>query len=301
MRDAVLALRNDDVHVPVHVCWVASRDAQPAADLLQQAGIPCLAWPERTAQAVAAAVRAGRTIGSTRHPPSVAREVAQQQLSLGTLGQRELLTRAGIRVVRTEICATAAEAVDAADLLGYPCVLKVQHPALSHKSDVGGVHIGLRDAAGVRQAADRLLAIAAGATVLVQQQLHGLELVVGGIRDPGLGPMVMVGIGGTTVELLDDTCFAVAPIEADEAAAMWLSLRGAALLSGYRGSAVVDMTSLASLVVSVGDLLLANPEVTEIDLNPVMAGPDGCIAVDWRIATDAESAKILPPGGEEPR
>ena len=211
------------------------------------------------------------------------------------LGQRDLLTSAGIRVAITELCATPAEAVASASRLGYPAVLKVQHPDLSHKSDVRGVDIGLPDAAAVQLSADRLLAIAPGAAVLVQRQHHGLELVVGGLRDPDLGPMVMVGIGGVTVELLGDTRFAVAPLTAVEATEMWLSLRSAALLTGYRGSEVVDMTSLASLAVSVGDILLTNPAITEIDLNPVLAGKDGYLAVDWRI-----DVRILPPGGEEP-
>ncbi len=288
VRDAVRTLREDDVPVPVHVCWVASRDAQPAADLLQQAGVPCFAWPEHTAKAVGAAVRSGRTIGTAASRPQRVRQLVQPDPPSGSwsgvLGQRDMLTRAGIRVAMTEVCATTAAAVAAADRLGYPAVLKVQHPDLSHKSDVGGVEIGLRDEAAVRQAADRLRALAPSSTVLVQQQHQGVELVVGGVRDPGLGPMVMVGIGGITVELLADTRFAVAPVDAEEATGMWLSLRGAALLTGYRGSAPVDMTSLAALAVSVGDIVLSNPQVTEIDLNPVLAGPDGYVAVDWRVA-----------------
>ncbi len=296
VRDAVQVLRDDEVQVPVHVCWVASRDAQPAADLLQRAGVPCLAWPDRTAPAVAAAVRASRT---TAPPARRPRSTEGQRLSpkswSAVLGQRDLLAGSGIRVAITEICATAAEAAAAANRLGYPAVLKVQHPELSHKSDVGGVDIGLLDDAAVRRAADRLLAIAPGAAVLVQRHHHGLELVVGGLRDPDLGPMVMVGIGGVTVELLGDTRFAVAPLTAEEATEMWLSLRCAPLLTGYRGSDAVDMTSLASLAVSVGDILLTNPAITEIDLNPVLAGKDGYLAVDWRIGV-----RILPPGGEEP-
>ena len=296
VRDAIQALRDDRVQVPVHVCWVASRDAQPAANLLQRAGVPCLAWPERTAQAIGAAVRASRsTARPARRPRSAEGQRLSSQSESTVLGQRDLLAGSGIRVAITELCATPAQAVAAANRLGYPAVLKVQHPELSHKSDVGGVDIGLPDAAAVRRSADHLLAIAPGAAVLVQQQHHGLELVVGGLRDPDLGPMVMVGIGGVTVELLADTRFAVAPIDADEATEMWLSLRSAALLTGYRGSDAVDMTSLASLAVSVGDLLLTNPAITEIDVNPVLAGKDGYIAVDWRIGT-----RILPPGGEEP-
>ena len=219
VRDAVLALRNDDVHVPVHVCWVASRDAQPAADLLQQAGIPCLAWPERTAQAVAAAVRAGRTIGGTRHPPSAARRAAPQQLSLGTLGQRELLTRAGIRRRQDRnLCNRGggrrrsgpagiplrAEGAASGPVTQERCWWGGHRPARC-----GGCPAGRRPTARHRRGGD-----SAGAAA-VHRAWNSWWAA---IRDPGLGPMVMVGIGGTTVELLADTCFAVAPIEADEAA-----------------------------------------------------------------------------------
>ena len=113
------------------------------------------------------------------------------------IAQRDLLVRSGIHVARTELCATAGDAVAAADRIGYPVVLKVEHPDLSHKSDVGGVRTALTDAAAVADAAADLLALAPGATVIVQQQHHGLELVVGAVRDAGLGPVVMVGFGGT--------------------------------------------------------------------------------------------------------
>ncbi|MBA2415830.1 MAG: acetate--CoA ligase family protein, partial [Geodermatophilaceae bacterium] len=198
---------------------------------------------------------------------------------------RDFLAAAGIDVVETVVCADADEAVSAADGFGYPAVLKVIHPALSHKSDVGGVRVGLSDATAVRVAADELLALRPGARVLVQPQAGGVEFVVGGLRDPGFGPVVMVGLGGTAVEVLGNVQFAVAPIDAGYAERMLRSLRGAALLDGVRGAAAVDVAALAGLVVAVGDLLAGVPEIVEIDLNPVLATASGALAVDWRILT----------------
>jgi acyl-CoA synthetase (NDP forming) len=286
VRDAVMSLREVGNTVPVVVCWVAPRAAQQHADLLQAAGVPCLPWPERTAQAVGVAVRcaatAGRSIAHRTAPASVSSD-AHPTCPTGVLAQRDLLIRSGIHLARTELCTTADDAVAAADRIGYPAVLKVEHPDLSHKSDVGGVRTSLADAAAVRSAAAELLALAPGATVIVQQQHHGLELVVGAVRDSGLGPVAMVGFGGTALEVDPDARFALAPIDHDDATLLWRSLRKALLLNGIRGASPVDLAGLADLAVAIGDLMLAHPELTEIDLNPVLAGPNGYVAVDWRM------------------
>jgi acetate---CoA ligase (ADP-forming) len=172
----------------------------------------------------------------------------------------------------------------------------VEHPALTHKSDVGGVRTSVLDPAAVRRSADELLALASGARVLVQQQHHGLELVVGGLRDDDLGPMVMVGLGGVLVELVADTGFAVAPINVRQAVRLWRSLQHASLLDGFRGTAAVDIDALASLAVAVGDLMIANPALRELDLNPVLATAHEYVVVDWRMTGD-----FLPSGSERGR
>jgi acetate---CoA ligase (ADP-forming) len=294
VRAAVQRLRDDGVDVPVYVCWVASRAAQPAADLLQTAGVPCLPWPERTAQAVSLAVQSGLASGPA-HVGSTTEVTGPQHVRLGSarlemprtvLQQRDFLARAGIRIAGTESCGSAAEAVAAADRFGYPVVLKVEHPALTHKSDVGGVRTSLLDQAAVRRSADELFALISGARVLVQQQHHGLELVVGGLKDDDLGPVVMVGLGGVLVELVADTGFAVAPIDMRQALRLWRSLQHASLLNGFRGTAAVDIDALAALAVTVGDLMVANPALRGLDLNPVLATADGYVVVDWRMDGD---------------
>jgi acetyltransferase len=121
--------------------------------------------------------------------------------------------------------------------------------------------------------------------VLVQRQHRGVELLVGGVRDPEFGPMVMAGLGGVLVETHRDVQLAVAPVDTGRARAMLSSLRGAAILGGLRGSPPVHLGFVAETIVAVGDLMVAHPEIAELDLNPVLAGPDGCVAVDWRIST----------------
>jgi len=182
------------------------------------------------------------------------------------------------------------EAEAAAEELGHPVVAKVQHPSLLHKSDAGGVRIGLSDRDAVREAAADLLALAPGAKVLIQRQASGTEIIVGGVRDPQFGPTVVVGLGGVFVEAIDDVAHALAPLSPEDARRLLLGLRGHGVLTGARGHGIqpgtdppVDLDALSALICAVGDLLAAVPEIAELDLNPVLAGASGCVAVDWRI------------------
>ena len=188
-------------------------------------------------------------------------------------------------MIETVCCRSAASAAAAAERLGYPVVAKVDHPDLVHKSDAGGVRLGLGSGDEVAEAAAELLGLAAGASVLVQHQHRGVELLVGGVRDPEFGAMVVAGLGGVLVETQRDVQLAVAPVDTGRAGAMLSSLRGAAILGGLRGSPPVHLGFVAEIIVAVGDLMVAHPQIAELDLNPVLAGPDGCVAVDWRIRT----------------
>jgi acetyltransferase len=295
VRDAVARLRADRVPVPVYVCWVAPRAADEHAHVLQEAGVPCFAWPERTAQAAGIAVRCGTRLGQPAEPGApqpaadgrrAGRGMLRAASRSGWLSSRDahaLLAASGIPVIETAWCESAASAVAAAGRFGYPAVMKVDHPELTHKTDVAGVRLGLGSGAEVAAAAAELLGLADGAGLLVQPQRRGLELLVGGVRDPEFGPMVMAGFGGILAESLGDAQLAVAPVGAGRAEAMLRSLRGAALFGGPRGSLPVNLSAVAGLISSVGDLMTSRPQIRELDLNPVLAGPDGCMAVDWRI------------------
>jgi acetyltransferase len=308
VRDAVLRLRSDSVPVPVYVCWVAPRSAEPFAGVLRDADIPVFAWPARTAEAVGVAVRCGQrmtsgvagTPGGSRAAERLPRTPRTPRLAatlrgvdrsgnglLDSEAAGSLLVDAGIPVIRTVRCCSAETAAVAAERLGYPAVVKVDHPELIHKSDAGGVVLNLTSWADVVAAAAEMLGLAHGAAVLVQHQHEGVEVVVGGVRDPEFGPMVLAGLGGVLVETLRDVQLAVAPVDKAEALGMLGSLRGAAVFGGLRGQPAVDLGPVADVVVTVGELVAEHPEIAELDLNPVLADGTGCVAVDWRIRISA--------------
>jgi acetyltransferase len=298
VRDVVARLRADGVPVPVYVCWVAPRAARPNADLLAEAGVPCFDWPERTARALGHAARYGQARFEVRPSrPAPPRPPGLPFLEPGLLDAgagAALLGAFDIPTVESVICETADGAAAAAVGLGFPVVAKALHPELVHKSDRGGVRVGLADHGDVQAAASELLDLAPGGRVLVQRQASGIEVVVGGIRDPQFGPAVMVGLGGVLVEVLGDVAFALAPLRADEARRLVERLQGFAALTGARGREAVDLDALARVVCAVGDLLVAVPEVAELDLNPVLGRAAGCVAVDWRIVV------ALPGSGAGP-
>jgi acetyltransferase len=285
--DAVIAgvskLRDQGLRLPVYVCWIAPREGQANLDRLQRARIPVFDWPERTARALAGAARAGAALrrpadAATLHDPSY----RPPPLTPGLLAPAEaagLLEAFGIPVVPWRLCATEDEAVTAAAGLGYPCVAKAVGPI--HKTEVGGVRVGLADPAQLREATRDLLRL--GPEVLLQRQAAGVEVAVGGVRDPELGPLVMVGMGGVLVEVLQDVRFGAAPAEAEAAERALRGLRGFPLLRGARGARPADVDALIGCVTAVSRLLAAIPEIGELDLNPVFAAPAGVQVADARI------------------
>jgi acyl-CoA synthetase (NDP forming) len=196
------------------------------------------------------------------------RTALSERASLAIVG------RAGVPVVEATPVVDAGTAVAVARRLGRPVALKVEADGLTHKSDIGGVALGLHGDDAVYAAALRLFEDA---------RRRGLDvrgLIVGLRRDPQFGPVVLVGLGGVLAEFLDDVAIRLAPIGEETAMAMLDDLRGAALLRGVRGRAGVDRAALARMLVALGDLGLARPDIVEIDLNPVIASPRGAIAVD---------------------
>jgi acyl-CoA synthetase (NDP forming) len=279
----------DGGRVPVYVCWVAPRQAQGNADLLQSARIPCFEWPERTARALGHAERYGQARARSRPPPAgVRRPAGLPALGAGPVppdAAADLLRAFGVQVAPQALCAGEDDAAAAATGLGYPVVAKVVSERLVHKTEVGGVRLGLADEAALRAAVRDLLALDAGARVLLQAQCPGEEVIVGGFRDPQAGPVVMAGLGGVFVEVLADVVFRLAPIDEEEAAEALGSLRGYPVLAGARGREGVDLGALSTTLAAVSRLLVALPEIAELDLNPVMAAPEGATAVDARILT----------------
>jgi len=197
----------------------------------------------------------------------------------------------GIPVNKFQLAKTEKEASTYADEIGYPIVLKIVSPDIIHKSDAGGVKVNLKNsqevAAAYRQIIENAKKYKADAKivgVLVQEMApQSTEVIVGAIKDPQFGQTIMFGLGGIFVELLKDVNFRVAPIMAEDAKEMITQLKAYPLLNGYRNTPPADIDALVSILCSVSRLVMENPEIKELDLNPVMAYPKGAKTVDARI------------------
>jgi acyl-CoA synthetase (NDP forming) len=211
--------------------------------------------------------------------------------TLSELESKRLLEAVGIPTAMTEHARTADQAAAAAVRAGLPAVLKVLSPEVSHKSEVGGVMLQLRSEQEVRDAFDRIRSNLAEHApharfdgVAVQAMAAaGLELVIGAIRDARFGPLVLAGLGGVFVEVLQDTALRLAPVDSVEARSMLNQLRGRAILSGVRGARPVDQAAIAELIVRISQLVSEHPEIKELDLNPVVVYEDGFRVLDARI------------------
>jgi acyl-CoA synthetase (NDP forming) len=277
--------------------------------------VPSYPFPEQAAQALAAASAYAqwrdRPEGAVPDLPGIEVETAHRIVSdalrrnpdggwLDAPTAIALLAAYVIPVVRTVHAASADEAVRAAADAGYPVVLKAGSPALVHKSDVGGVRLGIAGESELRQAFAEMSAAlgdALGGVVVQHQVPPGVETIVGVVQDPSFGPLVMFGTGGTAVELLKDRAFSVVPLTDLDAAELVRSPRGAPLLFGYRGAPKADVASLETLLLRVGRLVDDLPEIAEMDLNPVIAGPTGAIAVDVKLRL----VPVAEPTGEDTR
>jgi succinyl-CoA synthetase beta subunit len=220
-------------------------------------------------------------------PPGAPPRIAPVTLPAATPSEAEakrLLAASGIQSAPEQACASAAEAVAAAERFGFPVVMKILSPDIVHKSEIGGVLLGIADPAAVREGHDLLLARAKQAApkariegVLVAKQLQGgVECIMGIHRDPVFGPMAMFGLGGIFVEILKDVVFHRCPFGTDVAAAMIGSIRGAPLLQGARGRPPADVDALAEMLSRLSAFAVAaGPNLASIDLNPVFAMPAG--------------------------
>jgi acyl-CoA synthetase (NDP forming) len=196
-----------------------------------------------------------------------------------------------IPVTKFNLAKSEKEAIAQADQIGYPIVLKIVSPDIIHKSDAGGVMINLKSSAEVANAYERIIenvkkfkADAKIVGVLVQEMApQSTEVIVGAIKDPQFGQTVMFGLGGIFVEILKDVNFRVAPLTANDAKDMITELKAYPLLKGYRNTPPADIDALVAILRSTSRLVMENPEIKELDLNPVMAYQKGAKTVDARI------------------
>jgi acetate---CoA ligase (ADP-forming) subunit beta len=207
---------------------------------------------------------------------------------------KKMLQAAGIPVVETRFARTMKEAVAISKELGFPVALKVMSEEVVHKSDAGGVKLGLENASQVEKAYSGMMASVKAAYpkakidgVSVQRMARkGVEVIVGMSKDPQFGPVLMFGLGGVLVELLKDVAFRIVPVAKYDAAEMIREIKGFPMLTGFRGSEPCDLAALENLIVSVSDFVEKHPEVKELDLNPVFAYKDGVMAVDARVVLE---------------
>ena len=279
---AAMAALQDELERPIVVHSIFADTVGEGTDLRAQG----LAVYERSEQAV-------RALAALTTPPPTPAAAAPTPGSVmrGTPGYveaRALLLEAGIAYGEGAPARDADEAVMLADRLGlYPVTLKAVDAGLVHKSDVGGVRVGLADAGELLAAAREITERLSPALLFVERTADvrdGVELVVGATRDPRFGAVVLVGLGGILVETLRDTAVALAPLDAAAAERLLRSLRTAAVLDGVRGRPAVDAGAAARAVVALGDAMAAHPEIAELEINPLLVTPRAAVALDARVA-----------------
>jgi succinyl-CoA synthetase beta subunit len=197
-----------------------------------------------------------------------------------------LLELAGLEVPRFGVARTREEALSRARAIGYPVAAKILSPRIVHKSDAGGVALGITGDGAMEEAFERLSRLEGFRGVLVEEMLPrgGIELILGAKNDTQFGPMILLGMGGTAVEIYRDIVLKMAPLTAGDVQAMIAGLKARRLLEGYRGAAPVDREKLTETILAFSDLVMALSEgIDSIDINPLLCFPDRCVAADARI------------------
>ena len=260
------------------VAQLMHHDKVPSATL-RRGGVAVYHTIESAAAAMAALMPAQPPTGAPAIPAPVAGE-----LNDGYHASRELLAAAGVPFVAAERASGREQALAAADGLGYPVVLKAM--GLLHKSDSGGVRVGIAGEEELAQALDDMRARLAppGYSVEAMAPLgDGVELIVGAKHDPRFGPVALVGLGGVYAEVLRDVAVGLAPLDHEAALRLLRSLAGAALLGGVRGRPPLDLDAAAEATVALTRLAASRPDIAEIEINPLLVLPEGALALDARI------------------
>ncbi|WP_102108050.1 bifunctional acetate--CoA ligase family protein/GNAT family N-acetyltransferase [Oceaniglobus roseus] len=310
---AVIAAAARSPSKPVLACWMGESSVQAARAALSAAGVPDFTTPERAVEAFSFLARhrhngelakevpgpRTRAAGDPDHARAlVRRAVAAGRKSLSPAEARTVLADFGIPVLRSVLATEEKDVAALAAGVGFPVALKIQSPDISHKSDVGGVRLGIADGAAAEAAFHEIVAGARrlrpearieGVTIEPMARLaHGRELLLGMSRDPVFGDAIAFGLGGTQVELLADTAIALPPLTAVLARRLVERTRAARLLGAFRNLPPADMEAVIETLLQLSDLVTALPEITELDINPLLAGPEGALALDARISVAPE-------------
>ncbi len=303
VAEAIATVAGDHPEKPVLAVLMGREGLPQGKAELHEVGVPAYIFPESAARALAALCRqrewAERPIPATEEF-SVDRETATRlvaearaagQSRLGEAESLALLKAYGIPTAMATLARTAEEAVALAAAAGGAVAMKIVSPEIVHKTDVGGVRVGVEGEAAVRSAFEEIVASARRAVpeanihgVLVQEMIRGgRETIAGVTRDPSFGALVMFGLGGIFVEVLRDVVFRVAPIHRRDAAEMIAGLRGVRLLDALRGSAAADRRAIEDVLLRLSRLAGDFPEISELDVNPLLAFPERAVAVDARV------------------
>ena len=295
---------------PVLACWMGETSVAEGRKLLSENGIPDFATPERAVEAFSYLSQHHRHQRLSLEVPEPmadmgapdlegARMIIDTALRDGRHMLNDVESKAILRTFRiptnmTIEAETATEALVAAETVGFPVAMKILSPQISHKSDIGGVRLGLMSASDVmaafREMTDHARAVRPeaqieGVTIERMAQVDDArELVVGVSRDPVFGPVIMFGAGGTMVEILRDNAFALPPLNAVLANRLIDRTKVARLLDAFRDRHAVKREAVVEVLLRVSDMVCELPEITELDLNPLFAGPEGVMTVDARIA-----------------
>jgi acyl-CoA synthetase (NDP forming) len=216
---------------------------------------------------------------------------------LNEIESKALLGEVGIPVVETRLATSKQEAIAISKKLGFPVALKIVSPEITHKSDMGGVKLGLKTSKQVEAAYEEIqsavkekypLAVFEG--VSVQKMARpGTEVIIGMTKDSQFGPVLMFGLGGILVELLKDVSFRIVPLQKEDAHEMIREIKGYPILEGFRGMERVDVSILEEILLKLSRFVDENPEIKELDLNPIFAYRDGAIAADARVILEGNA------------
>ena len=291
---------------PLMAVFMGGGEVEEAVGYLKEHGVPCFDFPEKAVRTLSALYTYARYLKRPRERPTRFEDVDVNRVREIIRGVREdgrvvLLPHEASEVVRAyrveapemRVATSEAEAVDYAEELGYPVVLKIVSPDILHKTDIGGVVLNLSSAEEVRSAYRGIMARVS--RHMPQARLYGVlvsrmapqgrEMIIGMSRDVQFGPLIMFGLGGIYVNFLRDVSFALAPLSRREAAEMIRETKAYTLLRGIRGEKPADLKALEEVILRVGQLSVDFPEILEMDVNPLMVYEEGrgCIAVDVKI------------------
>jgi len=302
---------------PVLACWMGETSVRDGREFLSSNGVADFITPERAVEAFSylaqhhrnqqlALVTPGPLADSIKPDIRGARLIiagvlSEERTSLSDIESKAILRAFHIPVNTTLEANSASRALIAAETVGFPVAMKINSPAITHKSDVGGVKLNIMNAADVMAAyhditdsarTQRPDATVYGVTIeAMANDENGRELVVGASRDPVFGPSILFGAGGTMVEILRDNSVALPPLNAILAERLIKRTRVSKLLEAFRDRPAVDRAAVINVLLRVSDLVSELPEVVEMDINPLLAGPDGVIAVDARFSVSRPSAR----------